>query len=145
MSRPAMARVPDERTLTELDHVRLLRLLGRDPHADAPTAAHDSLEEVLDASTLQPARAVEPDLVTMGSRLELQDLATAQRSELTLSYPADADPANGRISVLSPVGCAVLGLRVGGTARWRTPSGETRAAAVVAVHFQPEASGQLEL
>ena len=77
----------------------------------------------------------------MYSQLMLRDLQTGQRRELTLCYPADAQPAAGRVSVLSPVGASLLGLTVGSVAHWSTPAGEERQAQIVALLFQPEASG----
>jgi len=131
---------PDERTLTELDHVRLARLI-RSP-AEAGPAGHDGpIDALLDAAELVPSRAVSPDIVTMYSQVELADLATGQRQRLTVCYPADAEPARGFVSVLSPVGAALIGLRVGAVARWRTRAGEEGAAEVLALLFQPEASG----
>lgn len=130
-----------ERTLTELDHVRLLNLLRRDTRGDAFAPARRTIDEVLEASALVPSREVAPDVVTMHSQVLLQDPQTGQRSTLTLCYPAQADPAVGQVSVLSPVGSALLGLRVGSVARWTTPAGESKAAEVVAVLFQPESSG----
>ncbi len=130
-----------ERTLTELDHVRLLNLLRRDARADASFAPQHALQDMLDTSTLVPSRDVSPDVVTMYSQVLLEDLRTGQRHTLTLCYPADAEPAAGFVSVLSPVGSALLGLRVGTTARWRTPSGEEKAAEILGILFQPESSG----
>lgn len=130
-----------ERTLTELDHVRLLNLLRRDARADASFAPQRALEDVLDTSTPVPSRDVSPDVVTMYSQVLLEDLRTGQRHTLTLCYPADAEPAAGFVSVLSPVGSALLGLRVGTTARWRTPSGDEKAAEILGILFQPESSG----
>lgn len=130
-----------ERTLTELDHVRLLNLLRRDAHGDGSAAHMRALEDVLDASVLVPSREVAPDVVTMYSQVLLQDSQTGQRNALTLCYPVDAEPAMGFVSVLSPVGSALLGLQVGSRARWRTPSGDEKAAEVLAILFQPESSG----
>ena len=84
---------------------------------------------------------IAPDVVTMCSQVLLQDTQTGQRNTLTLCYPADAEPAVGFVSVLSPVGSALLGLRVGSIARWSTPAGDEKAAEVLAILFQPEASG----
>jgi regulator of nucleoside diphosphate kinase len=134
-----------ERTLTELDHVRLLNLLRRDARGDGSPAQLQAIEEMLDVSILVPSREVSPDVVTMYSQVLLQDLHTGQRSTLTLCYPADAEPAVGFVSVLSPVGSALLGLRVGSTARWSTPIGDQRAAEILAVLFQPESSGDYSL
>lgn len=130
-----------ERTLTELDHVRLLKLLRRDARGDGSPVQLGAIEDVLDASALVPSREVAPDIVTMYSQVLLQDIQTSQRNTLTVCYPADAEPAVGFVSVLSPVGTALLGLRVGGVARWSTPSGDKKAAEILAILFQPESSG----
>lgn len=124
------------RTLTELDHVRLAALLRRQPGAGAA-----ALADCLDAADLVPSREIAPDVVTMVSQLLLADPADGSRRKLTLCYPDDADPEQGFISVLSPLGSALLGLRVGDVARWRTPAGDERALEIVALLFQPEASG----
>lgn len=133
-----------ERTLTELDHVRLLKLVRRDRRADASSSLPPpggDIDDVLANAAVVPSREVAPDVVTMGSQLLLQDLETGRLSQLSLRYPSDAEPASGGVSVLSPVGSSLLGLRVGGVARWSTPVGGERAAKVVAILFQPEGSG----
>ncbi len=130
-----------ERTLTELDHVRLLNLLRRDVRGDGPPAQRHAIEDVLDASALVPSREVAPDIVTMYSQVLLQDSQSQQRNTLTLCYPVDAEPASGFVSVLSPVGSALLGLPVGSVARWSSPSGDEMAAEILAILFQPESSG----
>ena len=130
-----------ERTLTELDHVRLLNLLRRDARGDGSAAQRSAIEEVLDMSALVPSREVAPDVVTMYSQVLLQDSQTSQRNTVTLCYPADAEPAVGFVSVLSPVGSALLGLRVGSVARWCTPASDEKAAEILAILFQPESSG----
>lgn len=130
-----------ERTLTELDHVRLLGLLRRDAPGDASAPPRRTLEDVLGASDLVPSREVAPDVVTMHSQVLLQDLQTGQRSTLTLCYPAETGTASGFVSVLSPVGSALLGLRVGSVARWSSPSGGEKAAEILAVPYQPESGG----
>ncbi len=124
-----------ERTLTELDHVRITRLLQRQ-QADLAC-----IDDLLDQADVVPSRAVDPDVVTMYSQVQLRDMAAGTRSTFTLCYPADAEPAAGLVSVLSPMGRALLGLRVGDRAQWATPDGALRAAEVCALLFQPEASG----
>ena len=124
-----------ERTLTELDHVRLTRLLQRQ------SELRPTLADVLDVAEVVPSRAVEADVVTMYSQAQVLDVASGERSTLTLCYPQDTDPAAGCISVLSPVGRALLGLRVGDVAHWATPDGGTQSVRIVALPFQPEASG----
>lgn len=122
-----------ERTLTDLDHVRLSKLQDQ--------RSHPALDELLEVTDVVSPQEVAPDVVTMRSQLVIADAQTGQRQTITLCYPADADPASGRLSVLSPVGLALIGTRVGATARWRTPGGEEGAAQVVDIVHQPEASG----
>ena len=129
--------IHDDRTLTELDHVRLTKLV----RSGAASSGDRPVEAALDAADLVSSRQVAPDVVTMYSQVVLADVATGNEYKLTLCYPPDADPASGFVSVLSPVGASLLGLRVGAIARWRTPAGEEGAARVAELLFQPEASG----
>jgi regulator of nucleoside diphosphate kinase len=131
-----------ERTLTELDHVRLTNMIHR-ATADAQAGqATQDIEQILDAAGVVETRKVPADLVTMYSQVLISDFRSARQRKLTLCYPHDADPTNGLISVLSPVGASLLGLRVGDIARWRTPLDEEGSAEVLAVLFQPEANGE---
>ena len=126
---------PVERTLTVSDHSRLLRVLAQ----QAPGAAVHAMQDLLDACDLLPAAAVPETLVTLGSRVLVQDPARdAPPYELTLCSPEDARPGDGCISVLSPVGASLLGLHVGMSARWRLPGGQEGSARVLAVLSQPE-------
>lgn len=122
-----------ERLLTELDFVRLTRLNG----GQLPLELADDL----DAAELLPSREIPPNVITMYSQVDIVvgDAGTPQR--LTLCYPRDAQASQGVISVLSPIGAALLGLQVGDEAHWQMPSGEQRTARVVAIAFQPEAAG----
>ena len=98
---------------------------------------------VLDGLMLS-ARLMEPadtpaDVVTIDSRLIVEDLYSAELKEIELVFPEEADPAAGRLSVLSAIGCAVLGRAVGDHVVVETDKGclQLRIAALV---FQPEAS-----
>ena len=122
-----------QRLLTELDFIRVSKLnRGQLP---------DDLVEDLNSADLVNSHAVSADVVTMNSRVEIVVDDAATRQPFTLCYPLDADAALGFISVLSPVGAALLGLRVGDTARWQMPDGQARTAKVAAILFQPEAAG----
>jgi len=123
-----------ERTLVARDFDRISKLQddGRLPQA---------LQAILDGADILRSREIPADIVTMYSRVELIDQQTRRRYELTLCFPGDSEPASGFVSVLSPVGCALLGLRTGAIARWQLPGGVEGAAEVAAVVFQPEASG----
>jgi regulator of nucleoside diphosphate kinase len=127
------AAILGERTLTELDFIRLGKLLGREL---PPT-----LSDLLASADVTSSQAVPSDVVTMCSRLEIIDVATERRQTLTLSYPRDAAPAAGYVSVLSPVGNSLLGLKVGDIAQWKTPNGDVCAARIAALLYQPEAAG----
>jgi len=131
-----METVAHERTLTQADHTRLSRLL----QSPAQRAGRNHpIEDVLDAACLVPSAHVAPDVVTMDSQVMLA-MPNGERQTLTRCYPQAAQPTQGFVSVLSPVGASLLGLRVGESARWRTPAGDVRTADVVAILFQPEAS-----
>lgn len=125
--------IPVEPLLTERDHARLSRL---------PHALPDPLRQLLAAAELRRSELIPADIVTMWSRVLVHlDQDPAQEQMLTLCYPLDAEPGHGFISVLSPVGSALLGRRVGDLIEWRTPLGELRQLRIAALLFQPEASG----
>ena len=123
-----------ERVLTELDHVRLSKLLD--------AKAHPGLKSLLDLAELTHSREIPADIVTMYSRITIADARTGQRQQMTLCYPGDADPAKGFVSVLSPVGLSLIGLRLGAVAEWKTPGGGEVRARVEEILYQPEASGE---
>lgn len=124
------------RTLTEIDHVRLSRLASRLEHDPG-----EAMQALLDESDLVPSVAVSSSVITMYTQVLLQQDGASLPHKVTLCYPDDADPAQGFISVLSPLGASLIGLKVGDVARWRTPAGDERSMRVVEVLFQPEASG----
>ncbi len=121
------------RQLTALDFARLKKVAG--------PGAPPQLDQLLDEADVIDSRDVAPDVVTMYAQVEVEDLASRGRQKLVVCYPDDAEPANGYISVLSPVGLALLGLQAGAVARWQAPGGREQAARVAAILFQPEASG----
>ncbi len=128
--------VPLERTLTRADHQRLQRMLAQPCDAGSAEALH----ELLAASDILGDTGVPASLVTIGSRVLLQDTRRAGVPyQLTLCEPRDARPAEGCISVLSPVGASLLGLQAGQIARWHMPDGQEGAALILSVLFQPEA------
>jgi regulator of nucleoside diphosphate kinase len=79
-----------------------------------------------------------PDVITMNSRAEVLDLDSGERLQLTVVFPCDADVEQGKISVLAPLGAAMLGQRVGDEFEWPVPYGRRRLR-VLALLFQPEA------
>lgn len=132
-----MATSPNSvRVLTELDQVRISKLLK---HPDMAFATE--LESVIDNAELLSSYDVPRHLVTMNSRVLIADEMLGEERSLTLCYPPDTDPNTGFVSVLSPVGTALLGLTEGQTACWKAPGGEPASAKILKVTFQPEDSG----
>ena len=97
-----MSPATDYRTITDLDHVRIFNLLRRQGTAGQSPAQAEALAELIDAADQVPPQQIAGDIVTMYSRLRVSDADGGHERSLTLCYPADADVAQGRISVLSP-------------------------------------------
>lgn len=125
--------------ITDADLQRLLPMLEQN---DSP--ASDALDTELHRAMIVPQDRVPADVVTMNSEVVYEDLETGQRRTVRVVYPKDADARSGRVSVLAPIGSALLGLRVGQTIEWEVPTG-TKRIRVVEVRFQPEASGDFDL
>jgi regulator of nucleoside diphosphate kinase len=126
------------RLLTELDHIRISKLLER-PGA-SPQAEAD-VDDLIHSAELVSSYKVPANVITMYSQVLIADGQTGEQRKLTLCYPHDADAAAGFVSVLSPVGCGLLGMKKGNVARWHTPDGAIATATVVDILFQPEESG----
>jgi regulator of nucleoside diphosphate kinase len=94
----------------------------------------------LDQADLVRPVEVPNDVITMNSTFRLQDLDNAEEAVYSLVFPADADSLRGKISVLAPIGTAVLGYRVGDTVEWDVPAGLKRFT-VKEIVYQPEAAG----
>lgn len=103
------------------DRDRLSRLIEQ-----TATAIAESLEVELDRARVLPSHDVPPNVVVMNSDIEYEDTTTGQRRRVRLVYPSDANTTDGRISVLAPLGCALLGLQVGHEIDWRMPGGVRR-------------------
>lgn len=112
------------------DYVRLREIVGD----------HDLAEE-LDRAIVVPADRIQKNTVTMHSRLIYRDESTGTTREVELVYPGEADPLAGRISVLAPVGCALLGLSAGQSIDWGLPGGRIHRLRVERVLFQPRPDG----
>lgn len=129
-------------TITGLDRERLARLLkGR-----SALPAHDLtlLDRELSRAAVVPSSSVGPDVVTMNSRVRIADEDEGRQREVTLVYPADAGERE-RVSVLSPLGSALLGLKAGQAIEWPFSDGHRERYRVLDVAYQPEAAGHFHL
>lgn len=127
-------------TVTDTDLFRLQRHLG----AGQGEVGARLLHELSQANVVLSSK-VPRDVVTMSSRLLLEDVHTRRQLEVTLVYPNDADERLGRLSVLSASGAALLGIRVGDEVPWPLPSGRVARMRLVQILYQPEAAGDFHL
>lgn len=131
-------------TVTAADQERLRRLIRASQDTRERDAA-EALADELDRAEAVPAEDIAGNVVTMNSRIVFQDEETGERREISLVYPQDSDPDQGRISIFAPVGTALLGLSVGQTIDWPLPQGRLKRYRVVEIVYQPEAAGHLHL
>lgn len=131
-------------TITIDDHQRLEAILNSKMACRFANGADEELRTELNRAQVVPQDEVLEDVVTMNSKVSLLDLDTNEVETYTLVYPDHADIANHMLSVLAPIGTAILGYRVGDKLRWRVPGG-WRHLKVEHVVFQPERAGAFHL
>ncbi len=126
--------------VSSLDLARLNHLIDALPKDSQPEL--DNLRYELDRAMVIAPENIPATVVTMNSTIRFIIEPTGKTFELTLSYPEDALEKPGRISVLAPVGSALLGLAVGQQMEWPAPGGNTIKVGVLDVSYQPERSGE---
>jgi len=131
--------------ITHFDMERLQKLLeGARLWSQRDREYLDKLEEELDRAILVASEDVPGDVVTMNSLISVRDLDSKKEMTLRLVFPSDADYEQGRISILAPIGTALIGYRAGDAVEWRVPAGVKRLK-IIAVLYQPEAAGDYHL
>lgn len=133
MSRPTII-------INELDAERIDRLLEQPVFASLPVAA--ALNDELDRAQMCAPQDMPADVVTMNSQVKFRDLATGEVRTRTLVYPANMTDSSTQLSVLAPVGAALIGLRIGDTIHWELPGGIATHLEVLELIWQPEAAGE---
>jgi regulator of nucleoside diphosphate kinase len=128
-------------TVSSLDLDRLEALLAGTPDRDFPGKA--ALQAELDRADVLEPEQMPPDVVTMNSTVRFALQGSDETFSQTLVYPKDADGSADRISILAPVGGALLGLKVGDTIEWPGPGGKPLAVRIVGIDYQPERAGEL--
>ncbi len=127
--------------ISDLDLARIRRLastLG----GEARSAMHSPIETLDDEAEVVPRDGIAGDVVTVNSMVSFRDDATGIAQRVTLVYPGDSSIAQRRISILSPVGRALLGRRVGSRTIFSMPDGSRRELRVLELHYQPEKAGE---
>jgi regulator of nucleoside diphosphate kinase len=122
--------------LSAADFAQLQRLANAAAN-QFPHTADFLAREVERARVVDPAEAP-PNLVTMGSEVEFRDDVTGKVRQVTLVYPHQADIDSNRISVLTPIGAALIGLSVGQAIEFQGPTGGARSLTVLGVHAPAE-------
>jgi regulator of nucleoside diphosphate kinase len=113
--------------ITDRDARRLRPLIEARKASKGPEAENlERLAREIDRAQIVPETEVPPDVITMNSTVEVEDLSDGEVSTFTLVYPEEADVDQGRISILAPLGTAMLGFGVGAEVEWPVPSGTIR-------------------
>ncbi len=127
--------------VSSLDAERLEILLDALPSAEA--AAHDGLLDELGRAEIVAPQDMPPGVVTMNSTVRFQIDAPREELRLTLVYPRDLDATPDAISILTPIGTALLGLSVDDAIDWPRPDGQLARVRILEVLYQPESAGAL--
>jgi regulator of nucleoside diphosphate kinase len=131
--------------ITEFDMKRLTKLIEEIQDSDSQDKNYIAeLQEELDHAKVVASSDIPKDVITMNSKVCLVDQRTEREEMYTLVFPQDADISQGKISVLAPIGTAMLGYRVGEVFQWKVPAGD-RTLKVKNILYQPEAAGDYHL
>jgi regulator of nucleoside diphosphate kinase len=132
--------------LTDQDYTRLKHVLEARKR-ESRSIAHEleTLEELLELARVVTPERVPANVVTMNSQVLFRDVRTDDEGTVTIAYPTETDPSSGRISVLSPVGTALIGAAEGEEVELPLPHGQTRRIRIQSVLYQPEAQGDFAL
>lgn len=132
--------------ITNTDRERLLKLIADE--REFGKIEHDThlhgLEHELRRAAVLPVKDISAEVITMNSKVQLKDLDSGEETEYTLVYPENADLDDNRISILAPIGTAILGFREGDVLEWEIPAGTVRLL-VEKVLYQPEMAGDYDL
>lgn len=125
--------------LSAIDVERLEKLIDSLPPDSTPGI--QNLEQELERGTLADAREIPPTVVTMNSKVRFRVDSSNKEFCLTLVYPRDTKTDGSTVSILAPVGSALLGLSEGGDIEWPTQNGRHQHVRIEEILYQPERSG----
>ncbi len=135
-----MENIQPEIIISESDAEKLDELLAAVSQKEFPGTAN--LEQELDRASIVPSSQIPENVVTMNSRVRFKDIHSAKSFILTLVYPKDAGQQE-TVSVLAPIGSALLGLSVGQKISWPKPAGGMMLVEIEEILYQPERDGAL--
>ncbi|MGH7205682.1 MAG: nucleoside diphosphate kinase regulator [Nitrospiraceae bacterium] len=131
--------------ITEFDLKRLMELVRVGISFKAKDNGYlESLEYELNRAHVVEPHAIPRDVVTMNSRVRVKNVESVEERVYTLAFPSDADIGQNKISVLAPIGTAMLGYRVGDMIEWPVPAG-IKKLRIEEILYQPEAAGDFHL
>jgi regulator of nucleoside diphosphate kinase len=131
--------------ITEPDYNRLSALIEKTREGNGVDRQYlNKLEAELDRAEIVDAENIPANVITMRSTVRLKDLVSGEENTYSLVFPTEADFSQGKISVLAPIGTAILGYKSGDTIEWTVPSG-LRRLKVDKIIYQPEAAGHFDL
>jgi regulator of nucleoside diphosphate kinase len=104
----------------------------------------EELDRELARAKIVPQKHIPPDVATMNSKVHLRILDSGEDMTCTLVYPDEADITSSKMSILAPVGTALIGYRIGDTVEWEVPAGRIRLR-IEEILYQPEAAGDYDL
>ncbi|MBB1200207.1 nucleoside diphosphate kinase regulator [Enterobacteriaceae bacterium 89] len=133
MTRPAII-------INEFDAERIDKLLERPEWANSPVAS--ALNDELDRAQMCAPQKMPNNVVSMNSQVRFRDLSNGEERVRTLVFPTAMTDSATQLSVLAPVGAALLGLTVGATIHWTLPNGTSTNLEVLELIYQPEAAGE---
>lgn len=124
-------------TLNELDVRRFREMLDKDRMSRRKREYASRLASEIERAEILPPEQMPADVVTMRSLVRVRDTATGTTQTFHLVYPDEADPDLLKVSILDPLGLAVIGEKVGATVSWESPRG-MKSIVIEKMHYQPE-------
>ena len=129
--------------LTDKDYNRLLQVVQSQRQKNGLFVVAALSQELKRAKVVSPTE-IPADVITMNSRVRLKEMRSAAELDIDIVYPKDADVGKRKVSVLAPVGTAVLGCKVGDEVKWPVAQGMVTYK-VQELIYQPEAAGDFNL
>ncbi|MCD4775823.1 MAG: nucleoside diphosphate kinase regulator [Candidatus Aegiribacteria sp.] len=130
--------------ISSFDKKRLMKFIDNCDSNHPDKKYLDELEKELNIGIIIKPKNVPPNVITMNSKVHLTDMDTGEKFTYMLVFPEDADLKAGKISILAPIGTALIGYSVGDIIEWNVPAG-LRRLKVEEIPYQPEAAGHFHL